>query len=306
MNDKMLIEQMTSSVEGVPPVPPRAEVIAVRQHSLDDLEKRARSFLDATGEALSLPLNHRDWVLQNDRTLVRMPLGARAVIYHASGAMKLVTGLKPMESLFNKLEEREKLIGLVKETADRLKLHELVRQNEILRFERLWQIKAAAADRKGQTVEPVLCRVVGAYRHFVGELPVWGAASVAVKLANEGTLDSLTVQMRQTTSEVIDRVEILRPEQAARQVFLQLSGLMGESKIPVSEVAKPRTLRFGYLSLSKRKAQRVLAPVYIAEIEIEGQEESQAYVFVTPATEKTYLPLPNGSEAPPTPLRRTE
>ncbi|MCZ8190999.1 MAG: hypothetical protein O9326_14975 [Microcystis sp. LE19-338.1B] len=306
MNDKMLIEQMTSSVEGVPPVPPRAEVIAVRQHSLDELEQRARSFLDATGEAFSLPLNHRDWVVQNDQTLIRMPFGARAVVYHASGAMKLVIGLKPMELIFNKLEEREKLVELVKETAERLKLYDLVKQNETLRFERLWQIKAAAADRKSQTVEPVLCRVVGAYRHFVGELPVWGAASVAVKLAGEGVLDSLTVQMRESTGEVIDRVEILRPEQAARQVFLQLSRLMGQSKIPVSEVAKPRTLRFGYLSLPKRKTQRVLAPVYIAEIEIEGQEVSQAYVLVTPATEKTYLPLPNGSEAPPTPLRRTE
>lgn len=306
MNDKILIEQLTSSVEGVPPVPPQAEVVEVRQHSLDELEQRARTFLDATGEAFSLRLNHRDFVIQNDRTIVRMPLGARAVVYHASGAMKFVTGLKPMESLFDKLEEQERLIELVKETADRLKLHDLVRQNEFLRFERLWQIKAAAADRKGQIVEPVLCRVVGAYRHFVGELPVWGAASVAIKLASEGTLDSLTIQMRETTGEAIDRVEILRPEQAARQICLQLSGLMGESKIPVSEVAKPQTLRFGYLSLPKRKAQRVLAPVYIAEIELKGQEVSQAYVFVTPATEKTYLPLPNGSEAPPTSLRRTE
>ncbi|MDJ0647735.1 MAG: hypothetical protein QNJ60_03430 [Xenococcaceae cyanobacterium MO_188.B19] len=306
MNDKMLIDQLTSSIEGVPPVPPRAEVIELRQHSLEELEQRARAFLDATGEAFSLRLNHRDFVIKNERTIVRMPLGTRAVIYHASGAMKFVTGLKPMESLFNKLEEKQKLIELVKETAARLKLNDLVRENEFLRFERLWQIKAGATDRKGQIVEPVLCRLVGAYRHFVGELPVWGAASVAIKLASEGTLDSLTIQMRQTTGNVIDQVEILRPEQAARQILLQMSGLMGNSKIPISEVAKPRILRFGYLSLPKRKAQRVLAPVYIAEIEIEGQKESQAYVLVTPATEKTYLPLPNGSEAPPTPLRRTE
>ena len=132
---------------------------------------------------------------------------------------------------------------------------------------------------------------------------MWGAASVAIKLASEGTLDSLTIQMRESTGEAIDRVEVLRPEQAARQICLQLSGLIGESN--VSEVAKPRTLRFGYLSLPKRKAQRILAPVYIAEFELKGQEVSQAYVLVTPATEKTYLPLPNGSEAPPTSLCRT-
>ncbi len=306
MNDKMLIDQLTSSVEGVPPVPPRADILEVRQQSLDEAKERTSRFLDAAGEAFNLPLNHRDWVVKNNRTIVRMPLGARTVVYHASGAIKLVNGLKPMESLFTKLEEREKLIELVKETADRLKFYNLVRQDEVLRFERLWQIKAVAADRQGQIVEPVLCRVIGAYRHFVGELPVWGAASVVIKLANEGALDSLTIQMRETTGKVIDQVEILRPEHAAHQISLQLSRLMGNSKIPISDVAKPRTLRFGYLSLPKREAQRVLAPVYIAEIEIKGQEESQAYVFVTPATEKTYLPLPNGSEALPTSLRRTE
>ena len=57
-------------------------------------------------------------------------------------------------------------------------------------------------------------------------------------------------------------------------------------------------MRFSYLSLNKRKLQRVLAPVYVAAIEIERQEEAQAYLFVTAATEKAYLPLERaGSDA---------
>ena len=122
--------------------------------------------------------------------------------------MKLVTGLETDGIAFQKGQERASLVERVKETADRLNIREWVGQNDSLAFERLWQIKAAATNRKGQVVEPVLCRVVGAYRHFVGEFPVWGAASVAVKLAGEGTLDSLTVQVRATTGKVIDRVEI--------------------------------------------------------------------------------------------------
>ncbi len=303
MNDKTLIEEMASGVEGVAPVPPRVEVVELRRYSLDELEQRIERFLDMTAEAFSLPLKHRDWAVHNDRTVIRMPLKAHATVYHASGAMKLVTGLKPMASLFKKVEEQARLVELVKETTDRLNIREWVGQNESLAFERLWQIKAAAADRKNRAVEPVLCRVVGAYRHFVGELPVWGAASIAVKLASEGTLDSLAVQVRASTGKVIDRVEVLRPEQAARQIFLQLGRLMGESKIPISEIATPRWLRFGYLSLSKRKAQTVLAPVYVAAMEIMGQQVRQAYLFVVPATEKSYLPLPNGIEASPTPLR---
>ena len=177
MNHEMLIKKMVDSVEDVPS---QAEVIAVRQYSLDDMERRAKRFLATTAEAYSLSLDRSDWVVQQDRTLVRLPLGARAIVYHASGTMKLVTGLNPMESLFKKVEDREKLTELVEETADRLNIREWVRKNESLRFERLWQIKAAAAGREGKVVDPVLCRVVGAYRHFVGELPVWGAASVAI------------------------------------------------------------------------------------------------------------------------------
>ena len=113
--------------------------------------------------------------------------------------------------------------------------------------------------------------------------------------------------MRETTGEVVDRARILRPDRAAQQISLRLSSLMGKSKISISEVAAPQWLRFGYLSLPKRKSQLLLAPVYVASIEIEGQEESQAYLFVTPATEKTYLPLwQNGSEAPPALLGRTD
>ena len=303
MNEKMLIKKMVDSVEDVPS---RAEVFAVRQYSLDDTERRTKCLLATTAEAYSLSSDRGDWVVQQDRTLVRLPQEARAIVYHASGAMKFVTGLNPMESLFKKVEAQEELVRLVEETADHLNIREWVGKNESLHFERLWQLKAAASDREGTVVEPVLCRVVGAYRHFIGELPVWGAASVAIKLTGEGTLDSLTVQVRETTGEVIDRTRIMRPDQAARQIFLQLSSLMGKSKISLSESAAPQWLRFGYLSLGKRKSQRLLAPVYVATIGIEGQEESQAYLFVTSATEKTYLPLCQiGTDASQALLHRT-
>ena len=304
MNDELLIKKMVDSVGDIPS---QAEVFAVRQYSLDDMERRTKRFLYTIGESYGLSLDSSDWVMQQGQTLVRLPLGARAKVYHASGAMKLVIGLNPMESLFKKVEEREELMRLVEETANRLNIREWVGNNESLHFERLWQIKAAAADSTGKVVEPVLCRVVGAYRHFVGELPVWGAASVAIKLAGEGTLDSVAIQVRETTGEVIDQAQIIRPDQAAHQIFLQLSSLMGKLKIPISEVAAPQWMRFGYLSLPKRKSQRLLAPVYVAAIEIEGQEEAQAYLFVTSATEKPYLPLErNGSEASPALLDRTD
>jgi hypothetical protein len=64
-------------------------------------------------------------------------------------------------------------------------------------------------------------------------------------------------------------------------------------------------MRFGYVSLGKRAAQRTLAPHYIGAIGIGGPDEAQAYQFIVPATEKIYLPLCQaGNHAPPALLRR--
>lgn len=295
MDEKALVEMMIRSVDTVPA---EVDVLQLRQISIDELEKRALLFLNTAGEAFNLPLVGGDWISQKERTLIRLPLGARMVVYHASGAMRLVTGLNPMESLFKSAEDRDRLVKLVEDSAERLRIRDLVADNGTLRFERLWQIKAAAADRDNKAAEPVLCRAVGTYRHVVGELPVWGAASLALKIAGDGALDSVDVQVRATTSEVIERAKVLPPELAARQILQQLSTLVSRSKVSVNDLATPQWMRFGYFSLSKRKGQRLLAPVYASAIELNGRDERQPYLFVVPASEKLYLPLDlQGSEA---------
>lgn len=304
MDDKELIRKMAEQVGGVPS---HVEIFAVRQHSLEEMTGRMKRFLGAAADACHVSPDRADWVQQADRTLVRLTLGARAVLYHASGAMKLVTGLAPMESLFDRPASREQITRLVEKMAERLRISDLAGPRGSLGFERLWQIKASAADRKAKTVDPVLCRVVGTYRHIVGKLPVWGPASVAIKLAGGGALDAVTVQMRETSGEAIDWASVLAPEEGVRRILVQVASLMGRSKVPLAELVEPRWMSLGYIALSKRKAQHVLAPHYVAAIGITGQEEAQAYQLMVPATEKTYLPLClSGNTAPPAPTGRTQ
>lgn len=295
MKNTKLIEKMATSLKDIPNT---ADVIALREYSLDEIEQRAKRFLSTSAEACNLSLDRGDWVVQQDQTLIRLPLGASAVIYHASGAINFVAGLKPMEHLFKNVADKESFPRMMDKFASRLNIQQWIGHKEALQFERLWQIKATAAEPGGKVIEPVLCRVVGAYRHVVNGLPVWGPASVAIKLAEGGVLDSLALQLREPTGEVIDHLEILRPEQAAHQISLQLETLMGKTKISLDEIAQPQQMFFGYLSLPKRKKQRVLAPVYMSAISIQGQQESQAYMFVTSATEKVHLSLcTSGSDA---------
>jgi hypothetical protein len=57
-------------------------------------------------------------------------------------------------------------------------------------------------------------------------------------------------------------------------------------------------MRFAYLDLGKRKAQRVLAPVFVAQVVLRHRLETQGYIFAVPATERHYLDLPLfGTEA---------
>jgi hypothetical protein len=303
MESRLLIERIAA---GMADVPERAEVIKLHQHTTDELEERAKRLLATVGEAFGLPVGRADWVMRNGQTVVRMPERAWAMIHHASGAMKVTAGLEPMEALFEGKTDQAGLTKVVESAAARLNLRDFIARNEAVSFERLWSIKAAAADRDGKVATPVLCRIVGAYRHFVRDLPVWGPASIALKLAGGGRLDSISVNMRETTTEVVDRPGVLKPEQGARSIAMQLQTLMGQSKINLEEVARVDWVRFGYLSLPGRKTQSVLAPVYVAAISITGQEEAQGYVLAASATEQTYLPLePRGNEAPALPSRKT-
>jgi hypothetical protein len=288
MSEQEFVAKLLKNVEKIPQ---HASVLALRSYSPTELEERGKRFLSMIAEMHVPSTGHADWVIQKDRTLIRLPHQSRVVIQHASGAMEFVSGLGPMEALYPGMEKKELLTKQMIGIADRLKIRQWVGKNETLQFERLWQIKAGAADRLGKVATPVLCRTVGAFRHFIGDMPVWGAASVAIKLAGGGLLDSLQVQMRETTGQVVDKPATLPAELAARNIYKQLCGLMGTADTILEKNVTVQWMHFGYFCFGKRKMQKVLAPVYTAAVEIKDVQWPQAYLFVTPATEKSYLPL---------------
>jgi hypothetical protein len=288
MNKEAFMEKIMGQLGSVPS---QAAVMELKQANVNELHRRARQLLSLMGDGCGCNYERGDWSIREDSTFIGLPMGAKARLYHASGAMRLDTGLAPMEGIFEKMESKEHLTKLVEQAARKFNIQQWVGQNEQLRFERLWQIKAAAADRQGKTVSPVLCRAIGAYRHYLGELPVLGAASVAVKLAGGGQLDAFSVQTRQASGKVLDTVKTISPEQALEKVYQRLGRLMGNGKLPLDEAAVPQLMQFGYLSLSKRKAQRLLEPAYVVSVAIEGQQEAQGYLFAIPGTDNPHLPL---------------
>ncbi len=297
MNEQNLIENLARACEGQ--WPNRADVLALRPFTVDDVRARANRFVALISEGDACSRDHAQFVTRDDRTLVQLAGGARAVLYHASGALQFSAGLAPFQAPFERLEDKEVLTRLVTEAARRFNIDDWAGDQGSLAFERLFQSKGQGADRNAQASVPVLFRATGAWRHAIGAIPVLGAASVALTIAGDGALDALAVRIRPVVSEKLDNAAIIAPELAARQVAARLSGVLGEAKdrLP-GDVVASQTMRFGYLDLGKRKAQRVLAPVFLAQVELRHRLETQGYVFAVPATERHYLELPLfGTEA---------
>jgi hypothetical protein len=298
MDTQALMEQMLANPAQVPT---EVAILELRRWSVDELQRRMRKWLRAGSEACDKAFDHGEWSTRDDHTLVRLPQGARAEIFHASGAFKLSSGQAPMENLFKESPSRKEMIERSERFVASLGAREQLARNESLTFERLWHIKAGAEDRECRRTDPVTCRAIGAFRHHVEGIPVWGPASVAVQMAGDGSLDAVSTLLRGPVMETLERAKVLAPERAARHLVQQLAqqfdatrdGHRAEAKFECRE-----GLRFGYLSLGKRKAQRLLAPVYVATIDVNHEMESQGLVLVVAATEKSYLPLnPPGSES---------
>jgi hypothetical protein len=284
-------------------IPERLEIPALRAPTIAEGEGRLRRLLEVVGESAGEKTGRTEWRREEGRTIVRMASGGRAAAYHASGAMQLSTGLAPMEHLYPAIPERDALEKDVRAFGDRIGLGSWVGKGEELRFERLWQIKAQGASAVGNPTEPVLCRAVGAHRHVVRGFPVWGAASATIALAGD-LLDRVTVQVRETTGEVLTDAPILPLDRVATTVAARVRVLLGGSNVDLDDIAEPAPLQFGYVSLGRRKPQRLLAPAFVASVKI-GGAYPHGLAFVIAATEEPFIAFePAALEAPPIFARR--
>jgi hypothetical protein len=234
---------------------------------------------------------------RNGRSDVLLQDGVRARVFHASGSLAVSAGLAPMEHLIGEKADKETLTRAAAEAGKRLGLDRFVAPGEQLVFERLWQIKAAGISGEGVRGREVLCRAVGAFRRYLHDLPVWGRASAVVELAGDDRLAGAGVDWRTVAAEPIDRAKVIAPEAAARAVINDLG-----SRLPGGEFGDDdfdvAMFSLGYLSLPKRRAQSVFAPVYVAMLVRRGWTTTN-YVIAVPGSEKVYESVCRPNQAPP-------
>ncbi len=295
MSEKTFLEKLAS---GFKAVPEKIELPAIQQLQTAETQKRAESFLNLLSQTHEGLFRKFDKVQQRERTLYRLQENARLEVHHASGAFRFAGGFEPMDRLFEKIPDQKELIGQLETTARQFDFPKMIGNNESLEFERLWQIKAASVSKDGKESPHVLCRSVGAYRHFVNKIPVYGAASASIKLTGNQDLDAFTFIARKTTGKSVGTERVVSVEEGAKRIYRQLTALSGRTKTPVFETASPTWTGFGYMNFSPRKKQEILIPAYIAMIDIETKDLSQGYVLIAPATDNPKLvPSQTGARA---------
>jgi hypothetical protein len=135
-------------------------------------------------------------------------------------------------------------------------------------------------------------------------MPVYGRASGTVELAAGGRLASASVSLRRFAGDdggrTVATTRTRRPETAAQDVAARLVKAFGGLEDLKASRLVPEWFRFGYLSLGRRHAQRLLAPFYIASVAVEREYEASAHVIAVPGSEEQYVRLPSGrrSSAP--------
>lgn len=277
-----------------PDVPDQVPVLALDPQR--DQIGRGVELAHRLGENLGFDLRAAKLDRGATTTLLRDESGGRVRVFHASGALELRTRTEPFEELFDTDPGDEKLTDLTSSWADKLALPGLVPDTEKLTFERLWRLKAAGSDEKGRLSDPVLTRAVGAFRHQVHDLPVLGRASAHVEVTGSGSISALSVSLRRWAGEKEELLATVKPREsgdAAREVTERLAKMVGGSE--EGELV-PEWFAYGYLSLGRRRAQSVLAPLWIASVSVVGVTRS-AHLIPVVGSEETFLKLPTGARS---------
>lgn len=298
-----LTERLESLIEHVPDV---TEVLELTPPTPEESARRTEAVIDTVGAVTGLDVTPGKRELTDARVVMRLPEGGRAVTFLASGALVVKAGIEPFADLFQDDPGDEALTASLTGWQEKLRISELLPAQDRLDFERLWRIKAAGSDREGTFSEPVLCRAIGSFRHRVRDIPVHGRASATVEVTGGGRLASMSVSTRRFADGadvLIARARTRAPGDAAQEVTKRLArALSGQERDATLEAT---SFEFGYLSLSRRRPQSVLAPVYLAAVTVSGTEEQErsAHIIAVAGSPEQYLRLPGGVAALSNPRR---
>lgn len=220
-------------------------------------------------------------------TIIDLPQNTKIRIYSNSNAMVIKRIMRPLNNIFSEKIDMEQLKNRTIEIMKKLQLDKWCSDIEQIEFEHLWKLKASAMTIVEKKKLPeVLCRVIGAFRRHINKIPVYGRASVFVKLAGNDIVQSAGIDWRSIETEPVDEIKIIDPDEAAESILRNI-GVSLPKKTITSKILKPKFFSLGYFSLPRNRYQRFMQPAYVATFKSVGSTSLNPAVVIS-ASRDTY------------------
>jgi hypothetical protein len=280
---RTLVKQAKGYVGQVP-------VFRIEQPSAEDSVKQACALATRVwpqfGDCKFRPEHLGDVV-----TLIRLPDDGHVRIFHPSGAITGLMRPKAARKLLapdERKANRKPLVDLARRMATAIsKLH--AGPDDELRFESRWEMKGQGVTIKGKKGPVSLFEVLGAFRRYLHGLPVLGRASVHVGVGGDSQVTRWGIDWRRVWPAPFAQTEVVPPEEGAKRVLNDLWWRRPERPFTLKDF-EPKSFTLGYLSLSRRRAQFVMQPVWLAVLAPSGVA-SMGHVIAVPAAPQAFEPI---------------
>ena len=210
-----LVEKLPNFYQSMP-------VYSIKKLSYDEMLEQgkycASRFMkrDTTG---LFRVSQRD----DDSTLIHLSLDINMRIYHNSNTVTISRKMGPLEHLIKEKFDKKKLSEIAINEMKKLELEKKSRLSfEQLKFEMLWQIKCTGVTVEEERTPVFLCRIVGAFRRYINEVPVYGRASSFIRLAGDNMIESVGIDWRQINEKPIDNPKIIDPKIRQKRYWMTL------------------------------------------------------------------------------------
>jgi hypothetical protein len=277
-----LMKKLTNFQETIP-------VFRVKNLSYEEIVKNVKSyaskFIDEDPEEFFKSAVQRP----DSSILISLPRDTIMRIFHTSNSMIIKRRMKPLENLIEGNRDKNQLIQAAIAAMKRLELDKTKQSFEQVEFERLWQIKAGGITLEKVVASEILCRIVGTFRRYINKIPVYGKASIFVKLAGGNMVQSVGIDWRQVELNPIDEVKITDPERSAEIIIKNLNSFSPNKTVTLNEYT-PESFSLGYFSMPKRSWQNYMQPVYVATFRSTGWTSLNRMIVIH-ATDDVYEPI---------------
>lgn len=262
-------------------------VYSIRKMSYADIIENAKYYASQfMGRDVSASIRYAQ--TEDDSILVNLSTDVRMRIFHNSNAVIIKRKMRPLEHLIKEKLEIKQLYAIAINAMKKLDLDKFRMPSEQIEFESLWQVKTDSINIEKIREPAELCRIIGTFRRHINKIPVYGRASIFIKIAGEDLIESVGIDWRPINENPINEVKITNPEIAAEKILKELNSFIPNKMITFDDY-EPEFFYLGYCSMPKRQKQNYMQPVYFAMFRslVSGWHRG----IVVPASNHVFEPL---------------